>query len=403
MLSFLLAALGQERPTQLPDQGQATIAQMNVLHDGATAKIGSYSPQRLKFTAGACPEGKLPDLIVGEMHARLQIADQFYLLTRDTKGSYWFDANNNNDLTDDKMITVKRVPYKGRDGSDLMRETFSLNPIFHRYGALNLECYAFDPKDTARAELKDTVLYYSDYAMTGSVQLGDEVIPLMLTDPGVTGFTDPEKMGLLIDRNKDGRFDRKWEHFGAMDHFRINGTAYAIDTGVMPNGRLPFRTVADSPAAEMTAPPSFNVGDKIVPFEATTIDGKKVKLPGGMPGKVVMLDFWATWCGPCIGEIPHMKEAYEAYKQDGFEILGISLDNDDMKDQVQAFRKKHGTPWPTIYEGGGWKTRIGQMYMVDSIPFILLVDGGTGEILATEQSLRGPGLKATIGKHIAIK
>src|SRR5437016_12598023 len=70
-------------------------------------------------------------------------------------------------------------------------------------------------------------------------------------------------------------------------------------------------------------------GDKVISFTTTTTDGKKVVFPDDFKGKVVLLDFWATWCGPCMGEAPNVVAVYKKYHEKGFEILGISLDNKD--------------------------------------------------------------------------
>ncbi|HUU60449.1 MAG TPA: TlpA disulfide reductase family protein, partial [Phycisphaerae bacterium] len=74
------------------------------------------------------------------------------------------------------------------------------------------------------------------------------------------------------------------------------------------------------------------------PFEAelATIDGKKLSLPKDLAGKVVVIDFWATWCGPCVAEIPHMKKVYAEYKPKGVEFVGISLDQAGDLDKLKA-------------------------------------------------------------------
>jgi thiol-disulfide isomerase/thioredoxin len=116
-----------------------------------------------------------------------------------------------------------------------------------------------------------------------------------------------------------------------------------------------------------------------------------------------MLDFWATWCGPCIGEIPNMKVAYEEWHDEGFEILGISFDQENMEEKINEFLKEKEMPWPQIYEGKTWDTTLGKMHDVSGIPFVLLVDGDSGKILATARELRGEKLSAFIGEQIKKK
>ena len=111
----------------------------------------------------------------------------------------------------------------------------------------------------------------------------------------------------------------------------------------------------------------------------------KGDLLGGQPfdqkslaGKVVLVDFWATWCGPCIAEIPNMVEQYEKYHAKGFEVVGISLDEE--KEKVDSFVAENKIPWPIIYAGKGWQDPIAQFYGISGIPQLILI-GRDGNVI----------------------
>lgn len=114
-----------------------------------------------------------------------------------------------------------------------------------------------------------------------------------------------------------------------------------------------------------------NLKSKPLDLKFTAVDGREVDL-SKMRGKVVLIDFWATWCGPCVAELPNVKKTYDALHPKGFEIIGISLDSD--KEKLTSFLKEKDMAWPQFYDGKGWKNEIASNYDIHSIPAMWLVN-----------------------------
>lgn len=133
---------------------------------------------------------------------------------------------------------------------------------------------------------------------------------------------------------------------------------------------------------------------KPLDIKFTAADGREVDL-AKMRGKVVLIDFWAVWCGPCVAELPNVLKAYEKLHPKGFEIVGISLDKD--KEKLEAFTKEKGMTWPQFFDGKGWENEMAQRFGIHSIPAMWLVDK-KGMLVST--SVRGH-LEEEVEKRLA--
>jgi peroxiredoxin/outer membrane lipoprotein-sorting protein len=139
----------------------------------------------------------------------------------------------------------------------------------------------------------------------------------------------------------------------------------------------------------------LKVGARPFAFAAKDLGGATVS-PAKYRGRVVLLDFWATWCGPCVEEMPTVKAAYNKHHAKGFDIVGISLDED--RSALDNFIKTQNVQWPQLFDGKGWGSAIANQYGIKAIPFTLLI-GRDGKIAAV--NVRGEALEPAVRAALA--
>ena len=226
---------------------------------------------------------------------------------------------------------------------------------------------------------------------------------------------DPTILDLSLQQNKESNNDNKYEYidkvinqnkdmgvvayllYVKMDNAQSNGNIEEAknyqsklinDFGYTPFGKYAKLIVVD---------PKISAGQPVPSFSVKSLkDSKKIYSNISMKGKIYLIDFWASWCQPCIGEMPYLHEAYKKYHNKGFEILSLSFDQQE--GDINKFRNaKWPMPWNHSFVVNGFKSDLAKEFQVAGIPKPILVDKD-GKIIATESQIRGQNLLGELGK-----
>ncbi len=244
-------------------------------------------------------------------------------------------------------------------------------------GAFKLTIRVGDEKEAKNSGLQKRLQGFDKATPEQRKEIASEIIKT-LTDKGADMTIADARMGMslaFLVGDDDVKFSRS----------TIKGLIKAISAAEDP------KIAGAAKALEMNLAKLDQIG-KAMEVKGTMLDGKEFDLKN-FKGKVVLVDFWATWCGPCIAEIPGMLSAYDKYHGKGFEIIGISLDKND--DIVTKFIENRKLPWACINIEDSKK--LASLYKVNAIPHPVLIDQ-EGNIVSL--NARGPRLERLIERLI---
>src|SRR5688500_10090836 len=133
------------------------------------------------------------------------------------------------------------------------------------------------------------------------------------------------------------------------------------------------------------------------PLKLVDLDGS-VWTAGQLKGRVTLIDFWATWCAPCLADLPLLKQARARYTRDEFEVVGVSFDVSDRRSFI-SWINRQGVVWPQVFEGRGARSVAARQFAVEAVPSTFLFDAD-GKLVA--KNLRGRQLLAAIDAQVAL-
>ncbi len=358
-----------------------TLAYEADLHyiDSILDLTGACRPQGVKLSATSIPNLSEPDYQGTPSYGAIPLnGDAFHLvLDRGAEGSVLYVDN-------DRSGVLLKVDWERQlwDGSLLASVPFSVS-----YEDL-------DSPSTYRVFLiwnprtPTVITYCRDSYRSGEIQLGSVTYLIALIDDNTDGrYDDLDRDIMFIDTDQDGELfttadSHEWDWLD--EPFNIDGTVYRASS-VSPDGSRIAIEETDDWVAEK---PPLEVGFPAPGFTGFDINGKEISL-AALKGQIVLLDFWASWCVPCLAELPTTKGIADEYAKDGVVVIGIDLDRSE-ESFTQAVAD-YELSYRQIYDGSDGQ--ISDLYRISGIPMLYLIDR---EGIIRGKDLRGEELHQAV-------
>ncbi|MFP8489607.1 TlpA family protein disulfide reductase [Gracilimonas sp. Q87] len=267
-------------------------------------------------------------------------------------------------------------------------EYFNGKDIVNHQGPASL-LYLSDTKPSESLQL------YFDHLRMGTWTVNDQTFDVALIKESAPPYRIEPYTYFYIDLDEDGKFDIMEDGFEAYpvtEPYNIAGESWKISEMAADGSSI---TIVQS-EEKVDPKVALRPGTEAPNFTAETLNGEEISL-SDLRGKYVMIDFWGTWCGPCIEALPVIKEAYATYSGENFEIVGIA--NEPSLQRFEDFVEREDIKWPQIPEIYEEDSEIQELYFVNSYPTYYLVNPD-GEIVEYGMALSAGNLMETLAKYL---
>ena len=361
-LASVSGARGADKPTPTP--AASPVAEAS---PAASAAAGDASAPAAVPAPPATPSPE----ILADIDAHAKNADDLWAYIK--KYSNTDDLENIDPTLDQDAKMAKARELIGtkvahlRPAVDLLLKKYPQDP--HRWDAKLLRVFFLKDENGITDEEADKTFHEIADAPDASQDAKRQARGVLLQ--GMLEKADPEK-GLTpeIDKalttyEKDFPDDPVGSQFVTLRMKMLQNSPDKIDPELKTLAGSPNKATADAASKQLA------MRTQPVDLKFTALDGREVDL-AKLRGKVVLLDFWATWCGPCMAKLPEIQAINKKYVDKDFQLIGISLDED--KAELEKTVKAKDMTWPEYFDGKGWQSDVGTKFGVESIPASFLVD-----------------------------